>query len=87
MLPDSCDELSEHVAMASTSRVTAPSKRRISGNLDAPTREFLDNISSTDSEDNFYSLDFIWKVKVRKTSREPDNPVQHNPLKMHVSKL
>lgn len=42
----------------STSRATVPHKCRIFSNLDDSTRDFLNYISSTDSEDNDLSLDF-----------------------------
>lgn len=61
MPPKACDGRSEDMAMASTLLMTVPWKRLIYSDLDKPTDEFLDDISSTASEDNFYSWDFGMK--------------------------
>lgn len=49
--------------MTSTSRAIALRKRCVSSNLDKLTHDFLDDISSTDSEGNFYSWDFSMESK------------------------
>lgn len=57
------DGCSGDMAMTSTSRAIALRKRCVSSNLDKLTHDFLDDISSTDSEGNFYSWDFSMESK------------------------
>lgn len=56
--PESCDGRPEDTAMVPTSHATTLQKLCISSDLVKLTREFSDDISTTDSEDNFYSPDF-----------------------------
>lgn len=57
------DGRSGDMAMTSTSRAIALRKRCVSSNLDKLTHDFLGDISSTDSEGNFYSWDFSMESK------------------------
>lgn len=59
--PVSCDGHLDDTEMESTSLATAPRKCRIFGDLDNSTHNLLDDVSSTDCEDNFLSLDFSTK--------------------------
>lgn len=62
--------------MASTLLATTVQKRPLSSNLNEPTSEFLDDISSAYSRQTIIHQILAWKAKVRKT------PNQHKPQKI-----